>query len=126
MRGRRVLLLALIWAAFSIQIASAQDKAAGKKAYLTYCSACHGESGKGDGPSAVALATKPADHTDGNVMNKLSDKFLFDVISKGGSAVQKSSMMPAWGGALKEQEIRDIVAYIRSIAVPPYNPTSEK
>jgi mono/diheme cytochrome c family protein len=27
--------------------------------------------------------------------------------------------MPAWGGALNEKQIRDIAAYIRSIAVPP-------
>jgi len=27
--------------------------------------------------------------------------------------------MPAWGGALNDKQIRDIVSYIRSIAVPP-------
>lgn len=53
-------------------------------------------------------------------MNQLSDKFLLDIISKGGSAVGKSAMMPGWGGQLKENQLRDIVAYVRSIAVPPY------
>jgi mono/diheme cytochrome c family protein len=53
-------------------------------------------------------------------MNQLNDKFLVDIISKGGGAVGKSTFMPAWSGALNEKQIRDIVAYIRSIAVPPY------
>lgn len=53
-------------------------------------------------------------------MNRLSDKFLLDIISKGGSAVGKSAMMPGWGGQFKEDQLRDILAYVRSIAVPPY------
>ena len=53
-------------------------------------------------------------------MNKLSDKFLLEIISKGGSAAGKSAMMPGWGGQFKENQLRDIVAYVRSIAVPPY------
>jgi mono/diheme cytochrome c family protein len=98
----------------------AQDQTEGKKLYTTYCSSCHGDNGKGDGPAAKALPIKPADHTDGSVMNPLSDKFLTDVISKGGSAVGKSPMMPAWGGQLNEKQVRNIVAYLRSIAEPPY------
>ncbi|HEX9443829.1 MAG TPA: cytochrome c [Candidatus Binatia bacterium] len=102
--------------------APAQDKAEGKKYYTTYCSSCHGESGKGDGAAAVSLPVKPADHTDGTVMNQIPDKVLFEIISKGGQAAGKSSFMPGWGSQLKEKQIRDIVAYLRSIANPPYKP----
>ena len=97
----------------------AQDQAEGKKLYLTYCSSCHGDDGKGDGPAARSLPVKPANHTDGTVMNKFSDKFLLEIIAKGGGAVGKSAMMPGWGGQLKENQLRDIVAYVRSIAEPP-------
>jgi mono/diheme cytochrome c family protein len=97
-----------------------QNQAEGKKLYATYCSGCHGEKGKGDGPAAKSLPIKPADHTDGAVMNQLSDKFLVDVISKGGGSVGKSSFMPAWGSQLKEKQLGDIIAYLRSIAEPPY------
>jgi mono/diheme cytochrome c family protein len=103
----------------------AQDKSEGKKLYLTYCSSCHGDKGKGDGPAARSLPVKPADHTDGAVMNPLTDKFLLEIISKGGGAVGKSPMMPAWGGQFNEKQLRDIVAYVRSIADPPYR-ASEK
>jgi mono/diheme cytochrome c family protein len=98
----------------------AQDQAEGKKLYLTYCSSCHGDDGKGDGPAARSLPVKPANHTDGAVMNKFNDKFLLEIIAKGGGAVGKSPMMPGWGGQLKENQLRDIVAYVRSIADPPY------
>jgi mono/diheme cytochrome c family protein len=98
----------------------AQNQAEGKKLYATYCSSCHGDNAKGDGPAAKALPVKPADHTNGSVMNQLSDKFLTDIISKGGGAVGKSPMMPGWAGQLNETQVRDIVAYLRSIAEPPY------
>jgi mono/diheme cytochrome c family protein len=98
------------------QTITAQDQVAGKKIYLTYCSGCHGESGKGDGPAAASLPVKPADHTDGQIMSKHSDQYLFDIIAKGGQGVQKSSLMPAWNGQLKEKEIREVLAFIRSLA----------
>jgi mono/diheme cytochrome c family protein len=100
----------------------AQNAAEGKKLYTSYCSTCHGETGKGDGTAAASLPAKPADHTNGAVMNQLSDKFLLEIISKGGGAAGKSTFMPSWGGSLNEKQIRDIVAYIRTLAVPPYKP----
>lgn len=102
-----------------------QDKAEGKRSYLIYCSGCHGESGKGNGPAARSLPVKPANHADGTVMNQLSDKYLFDIIAKGGSAVDKSPFMPSWGSQLKEKQIRNIISHIRSLAVPPYKPSGK-
>jgi mono/diheme cytochrome c family protein len=110
--------IAAVWLAAGV--AFAQDKEEGKKLYVTYCSSCHGETGKGDGPAAASLPVKPANHTDGNVMNSIPDKTLFEIISKGGQAAGKSSFMPAWGGALRDKQVQDIIAYLRSIANPPY------
>jgi mono/diheme cytochrome c family protein len=100
----------------------AQNQAQGKNVYMTYCASCHGERGKGDGTAAMSLPAKPADHTNGAVMNQLNDKFLYDIIARGGGAVGKSGFMPSWGGALNDSQIRDVIAYIRSLAVPPYQP----
>jgi mono/diheme cytochrome c family protein len=33
--------------------------------------------------------------------------------------------MPAWGGQFKEKQLRDIMAYLRSIADPPYKPSGK-
>ena len=98
----------------------AQNQAEGRKLYASYCATCHGEKGKGDGMAAKSLPAKPADHTNGAIMNQMNDKFLLDIISKGGSAVGKSSFMPAWGGALDEKQIRAMMAFIRTLAVPAY------
>lgn len=98
----------------------AQDLAEGRKLYASYCVSCHGEKGKGDGVAARSLPAKPADHTNGAVMNQLNDKFLTEIITKGGAAVGKSNFMPPWGGAVNEKQIRDLVAFIRTLAVPPF------
>ena len=102
--------------------AGAQDRVEGGKLYASYCATCHGDKGKGDGVAAGALPVKPRDHTDGAVMNPLSDQFLAEIIAKGGGSVGKSSFMPGWGASLNEKQIRDLIAYIRTLAVPPYKP----
>ena len=116
--------LALIIVGTVVGNSYGQNQAEGKKLYTNFCSACHGDTGKGDGPSGSALPARPADHTNGAVMNQLNDKFLVDMITKGGSAVGKSSFMPAWGSSFNDKQIRDMVAYIRGLAVPPYKPES--
>ncbi len=96
------------------------DASRGETQYAALCVSCHGRGGGGDGPVAASLDPKPARHDDGNYMNGLSDEHLFTVIQKGGAAVGKSQSMGAWGGILAEQQIRDVIAYIRSLAKPPY------
>ncbi len=100
-------------------VGRAKSAVEGQKLYMTYCSSCHGDKGRGDGAAGKALPVKPADHTDGKLMNSLSDEFLMTIITKGGPAVDKSSFMPAWGGVLKDKQLQDLLAYIRSIAIPP-------
>ena len=127
MTQRSVLFLGLFALSVAgIGTAMAQNQEEGKRIYVTYCVACHGEKGTGDGMAAQSFPVRPADHTNGAVMNQLSDKFLLDVISKGGSAVGKSSFMPAWGSSFNEKQIRDIVAYLRTIADPPYKLDSSR
>jgi mono/diheme cytochrome c family protein len=115
-------ILALTFLAVSVAgsgLGLAQSPAEGQKLYMTYCSSCHGDKGRGDGAAGKALPVKPVDHTDGKLMNSFSDEFLLNIISKGGSAVGKSSFMPAWGGVLKENQLQDLLAYLRSIVSPP-------
>lgn len=92
------------------------DEEAGKKTYDLLCASCHGTTGKGDGPAAAAMTPKPADFTDGKLMKTLSDQFLFDIIKNGGASVGKSPLMPAWGGQLKDQDIWNLIAYIRELS----------
>lgn len=98
------------------------DAKVGKADYQIYCASCHGEAGEGDGPVAQALNPKPARHNDGAYMNPLTDDYLFKVIKFGGLSVGKSSMMAPLGGSLSDQQIRNVIAFIRSLADPPYQP----
>jgi mono/diheme cytochrome c family protein len=93
--------------------ANAQE---GAKIYATYCASCHGPKGEGDGPLAANLDPKPAKHSDAAYMDSLSDEHLFRVIKEGGPAVGKSPLMAPWGGTLSDVQIRDVVAYVRTLS----------
>lgn len=84
--------------------------------YRQHCAVCHGESGKGDGPGARVIAERLRDFTDPQAMRQVSDRYLFEIIQKGGSQFGRSNAMPAWGMKLRDTEIRSLVAYIRSLA----------
>ena len=86
----------------------------GKGLFAQYCAACHGPTGKGDGPAAAALNPKPTDLTNKAYMAGLKDQYLFDLVQKGGAAVGKSPLIPAFGSKLKDGDIRDVIAYLRS------------
>lgn len=55
-------LAAVLWVMLPCA-ASAEQGNQGKAAYLRYCSACHGESGKGDGVVSQFMRPKPSDLT---------------------------------------------------------------
>ncbi len=116
----------LLIVAFLTQKALAQnDASAGKELFKSNCSPCHGESGKGDGPGGQVLPVKPANLGERIATNGYSDQYLFDVIGKGGASVGKSNFMPAWSGALNDQQIRSIVAFLRTLPGPG-NPANGK
>jgi mono/diheme cytochrome c family protein len=94
----------------------------GRAIYLAHCAACHGERAQGDGASAAGFATKPSNLADGRLMNPLPDEFLENIIRRGGPAEGLSPGMPAFAQYLGETQIRDVIAYVRSLASPPFEP----
>lgn len=111
-----ILLMALCAAVLgTVLFAHAADVEQGKKLYGQFCVSCHGQSGKGDGPASAALNPKPRDHTDKELMSKLSDDDLLKVIKGGGASVGKSPLMPPWGATLKDDQIKDVIAYVRTL-----------
>ena len=78
----------------------------GKILYTKYCSVCHGDQGKGDGFNAYNLDPKPRDFTDPRAMAGIDDATLLATITEGGKGVNKSPLMPAWGGRMNKLEIR--------------------
>ena len=88
------------------------DLVEGKKVFETYCVACHGATGMGDGAAAAALNPKPRNFTDTAYMNKRTPEQLRKVISDGGAASGFSVLMAAWKGTLKEPQIDAVLGYV--------------
>ena len=103
-----VLLLGL--AAFSVQGQEA------KQLYEATCASCHGVSGKGDGPSGQALQPKPADFA--TALKGKDEAYLIKLITEGGTSVGKSPMMPAYQGVFSDEQIRDLIQYVKRFASP--------
>jgi len=102
----------------------------GKFLYEIYCSNCHGERGRGDGPTAEVLTVKPPDLT--RIAERHDDEFPDDEIRRiiDGRNVARAhgrSQMPLWGLAFQQLEsdtvqegevrakIDQLVAYLKSI-----------
>lgn len=92
----------------------AADPTDAQNQYQSFCSPCHGATGKGDGPAGANLSVKPRDFSDCAAMAKLSDDTLFKAIKSGGQAIGRSGQMPPWSGAFNDAQIHALVAYLRS------------
>ncbi len=90
--------------------------ATGAEPYQKFCVACHGEKGDGNGPASVALNPKPRNFADAAGMATLTDEQLYTVVKNGGPAVGKSPLMAPWGAVLNDQQIRDVVAFVKQFA----------
>ena len=102
--------------------ALAGDAAAGKTKYDMFCASCHGPTGKGDGPVAIAIQPPPRDLSTGAFKFDTDDSGepgtdddLRNVITNGASKYGGNMMMAPWLGALTEDDISNVIAYIRSL-----------
>lgn len=82
----------------------------GKAHYERYCAVCHGQRGLGNGPMAKAT-TPPASKLTTRDVRKKSDAQILEAIANG-----VGSVMPAWRGVLDDQQLLDVVAYVRSLS----------
>ena len=81
----------------------------GAATYVQVCQACHGETGRGDGPAGVALDPPPADLVVHVPLHPEADLFRF--IRDG---IPGTGMAPL-GGQLSEEQIWHVVNYIRTL-----------
>lgn len=112
---RTALFLMTAMAAMSLPVAHAGNPDQGKLLYDMYCTQCHGMNGAGGGVNVPDMAVLPRDHTDAAEMSARSDEELAKAIRLGGAAVNKSVLMPAWDRNLTDQQVADLVAYLRQL-----------
>ena len=80
----------------------------GQKLYQQYCFRCHGERFDGNGPDADSLRLRPTNLRTYLMLGRGSSE-LEATIRQG----RRDTPMHAWGTVLTDQEIYDLVAYIR-------------
>lgn len=111
--------------------AQAIDEYSGQETYMRFCAACHGESGRGDGPVAAGLPISVPDLT--RLQRKHGDEFpeaLLRKIIDGQEivVVHGTRYMPVWGYEFWVEEgadeaaqervtviVNNLVDYLRSI-----------
>ena len=96
----------LLCAAFGVLALPAKAQTGGEALYKAKCVACHGADGKGE--TAVGKANKIRDLGSADVQAQ-TDDVIAAIISNG------KSKMPAYGKSLKPEQIKDLVAYIRTL-----------
>ena len=102
----------------------------GKQMFNGYCAPCHGADGRGNGPAARALQTKPTDLTALARMNhgKYPDTHVISVLQFGTDIpAHGSTQMPVWGPILgrmsatnsqaKDLRLGNLSRYVEKIQV---------
>jgi cytochrome c oxidase cbb3-type subunit 3 len=80
--------------------------------YDTYCAQCHGVNRNGKGVNTIGLSVQPRDHSDTAGMSSLPRDQMIKAITEGGASVNKSALMPTWGGVLTKEQIEDMADYL--------------
>ena len=105
--------------------ADAADVEAGKIVFQNTCAVCHGATGSPDPSSPViqGLGVTPADLSDPLFNSREPTADWEMVVKYGGQALGLAAQMPAHKDVLSDEEIADVIAYVKSMvdtsAYPP-------
>ncbi len=91
------------------------DAENGQALHEEHCVACHGLTGAAD-VVVMHMDETPADQSDPDYMSNLPDAYLYLAICRGGEGIGKSYVMSPWGDFFSDQEIRDMIAWIRTFS----------
>jgi mono/diheme cytochrome c family protein len=84
----------------------------GEIAFQNYCVLCHGINADGQGRAARIYNPKPANLR----ASMVTDAYKASIIRKGGKAMGRSEFMPPWSEELTNEQVDDVVQYLRTIA----------
>ena len=99
--------------------------ATGEAIYAQSCANCHGLDGTGLAPSLVAFEEELPDFSDCDFAAREPDADWIAVAHEGGPVRGFSEMMPAFRGALTEEQLGRVMGYIRTLCTDPNWPRGE-
>jgi len=82
---------------------------AGADVFKTNCESCHGPQGHGDGPAGAALDPQPKNLAE--LQTVATDDYLYWRVNTG----KEGTSMVAWKGVLTDDQIWQVVAFIRTL-----------
>ncbi|HEU4641098.1 MAG TPA: cytochrome c [Gemmatimonadaceae bacterium] len=91
-----------------------RDARSGEQIYRAACTGCHGADGTGAPRTTVGFAVPLPDFTDCNFASREADADWAAIIRDGGPVRGFSRIMPAFRDALSPDEIRRVIAYLRT------------
>jgi mono/diheme cytochrome c family protein len=91
------------------------DPERGQSLHIEHCVACHGLTGAAD-VVVMHMDETPPDQSDPVYMKTLPDPYLYIAICRGGEGIGKSYVMSPWGDYLTDQEIKDLIAWVRTFS----------
>lgn len=94
--------------------AAAPGSPSGADLYLAACAHCHGRDGRGASAERLRLPVPLPDFTDCRFASREPDEDWAAVVHNGGPARGFDRTMPAFGDALSAEEIRQVLAHVRS------------
>jgi len=94
----------------------------GARLFGEACAACHGPAGRPVELEPAQTTHRPALLADASRVSGLSDDDLLELLRRGGGPMRISEAMPSFGGAYSEEDLREIVRHVRSLAVPRRDP----
>ncbi len=88
-----------------------------QRLYLSQCATCHGANGHGSWHATILLI-RPGDLADPRTLGGRTDEYVFDLIKNGGATIGKPGM-PSFGFHLSDEQIRELVRYVRALPGQP-------
>ena len=83
----------------------------GSIAFRTFCVLCHKTKSQKENRTTHKKTPRPANLT----VSPFNDTYKEMIIRGGGASVGRSAYMPPWGDELTDEQIRDVVAFLREL-----------
>jgi len=111
-----ITMITMLLAVAPVTVLAQTAPVTGKEIFEQMCAGCHGTYGNGQEGTKSGFVPRIGTLANKEYMDSVPDDYLNMIIKKGGAYMGKIATMPAWEKRLSDDEIKDIVAHIRTFA----------